>query len=59
MIGHLESVMFIAQIHRINIKIRQMCISNIIPLYKNKGDICNPDNYRGISIVSCLGKLFT
>ena len=34
-------------------------ISNIIPLYKNKGDICNPDNYWGISIVSCFGKLFT
>ena len=37
----------------------EWCISNIIPLYKNKGDICNPDNYRGISIVSCSGKLFT
>ena len=37
----------------------EWCISNIIPLYKNKGDICNPDNYRGISIVSCFGKLFT
>ena len=37
----------------------EWCISNIIPLYKNKGDICNPDNYRGISIVSCFEKLFT
>ena len=37
----------------------EWCISNIIPLYKNKGDICNPDNYRGFSIVSCFGKLFT
>ena len=32
----------------------EWCISNIIPLHKNKGDICNPDNYRGISIVSCF-----
>ena len=36
----------------------EWCISNIIPLYKNKGDICNPDNYRVISIVCCFGKLF-
>ena len=34
----------------------EWCISNIIPLYKNKGDICNPENYMGI--VSCFGKLF-
>ena len=37
----------------------EWCIGNIILLYKNKGDICNPDNYRAISIVSCFGKLFT
>ena len=37
----------------------EWCISNIIPLYKNKGDICNPGNYRGISIVSCFGIFFT
>ena len=24
-----------------------------------KGDINDPNNYRGITIVSCLGKLFT
>ena len=28
----------------------------IKPIYKNKGD---PDNYRGITLLSCLGKLFT
>lgn len=29
------------------------------PLYKNKGNIDNVDNYRGITLLSCLGKLFT
>ena len=38
----------------------EMCIrdSIILPLYK-KGDRLNVDNYRGITILSCLGKLFT
>ena len=31
----------------------------LIPIYKNKGDPCSPDNYRGITILSCFGKLFT
>ena len=31
----------------------------IIPLYKNKGDTANPENYRPITILSCLGKVFT
>ena len=28
-------------------------------LHKNKGDIIVPDNYRWITLLSCLGKLFT
>ena len=35
------------------------CISFISPIYKNKGSKSDPDNYRGISLISCLGKLFT
>lgn len=31
----------------------------IVPIFKKKGDINDPDNYRGITLLSCLGKLFT
>ena len=31
----------------------------IVPIYKGKGDKKMADNYRGITILSCFGKLFT
>ena len=34
-------------------------IGVIKPIYKNKGSYNDPDNYRGITILSCMGKLFT
>ena len=34
-------------------------IGLIKPIYKNKGDPNLPENYRPISLLSCLGKLFT
>ena len=35
------------------------CQSVIRPIYKNKGDIDDPNSYRGISLLSCFGKLLT
>ena len=29
------------------------------PIFKNKGDSANPENYRPITILSCFSKLFT
>ena len=37
----------------------QWLYGNIIPVYKNKGDKHDPKNFRSITILSCIGKLFT
>lgn len=34
-------------------------IGVIVPFYKNTGDTKDVNNYRGITLLSCLGKLFT
>ena len=34
-------------------------VGNIIHVYKNKGDSNDTNNFRPITLVSCLGKLFT
>ena len=35
------------------------CRGIIMPLYKSKGSQDDPDNHKGITLLSCLGKLFT
>ena len=35
------------------------CSGIILPIYKNKGSPSDPDNYRGNTLLSCIGKLFT
>ena len=37
----------------------EWAIGHILPIYKKKGDPTDPDNYRGITLLSTLGKLFT
>ena len=41
-----------------NTKIKQWSLSVITPIFKN-GTKSDPNNYRGISLLSCLGKLFS
>ena len=31
----------------------------IVPIFKKKGSKADPNNYRGVTLLSCLGKLFT
>ena len=31
----------------------------IVPVYENKGDRSDPNNYRGITLISCVCKMFT
>ena len=37
----------------------EWCLGIIHPLFKNKGSVSDPDNYRGIILLSCTEKLFT
>ena len=37
----------------------EWCSGIIRPLYKNTSHITDPDNYRGITLLSCVSKLFT
>ena len=34
-------------------------IGKIVPIFKNKCNNTDPSNYRGITLLSCLGKAFT
>ena len=34
-------------------------IGIIVPIYNNKGNIHDPNNYKGITLLSCICKMFT
>ena len=38
---------------------KEWTLGMIMPLFKNKGSNTDPSNYRGITLLSCMGKLFT
>ena len=37
----------------------EWCLGIIHHLFNNKGSVSDPDNYKGITLLSCTGKLFT
>ena len=37
----------------------EWCMGMIQPIFKKKGSITDPDNYRGITLLSCMSKMFT
>jgi hypothetical protein len=41
------------------VRYQSWAVGYISPIYKGNGDVQDPDNYRGITILSCFGKLFT
>ena len=45
-------------VFKANVKIEQWTVAIIPPLFKD-GSKMDPSNYRGISILSCLGKLYS
>ncbi|MEW8548127.1 MAG: reverse transcriptase family protein, partial [Candidatus Thiodiazotropha sp.] len=60
-----ESIFMPIYVRLFNIVLDTGCVPEIwtkgfiVPIFKNKGSKENPDNYRGITILSCMGKLFT
>ena len=44
---------------RKNITIDSWTVGIITAIYKNKGSRSEPENYRGITLLSVLGKIFT
>ena len=38
---------------------QEWSIGIIVPIYKGKGEAKEPDNYRGITLLSCISKLLT
>ena len=37
----------------------EWCVGLIVPIFKKQGCAEDPNNYRGITLLSCIGKLFT